>query len=331
MSGNNNDKSVIEMAAAVWAIRSQEASLREADIIALTEWLEASDDHADAYRRALGTWLALGETAPAAPAAADNVIQMPVRRAPPQRRAVLGWGVGGAIAASIAAIAGVSLYMTQPAAIETFSTVKGERKTVTLADGTVLMLNTNSQVSVALDRGRRAVTLDRGEVSVDVAADKRPFTLDTADVRITDIGTEFNVLNQEDAIHVTVKSGVVSLKPSAPGSQAMTVRAGQQGVHYRGETVSALKNTDPQQAFAWQTAHAIYRDQPLSLVVKDLNRYFDTPLIVDDETGKLRLTAILTLDSERAVAGRLEQFLSLEAKTTDKGIVLKRNADSPST
>ena len=51
---------------------------------------------------------------------------------------------------------------------------------------------------------------------------------------------------------------------------------------------------------------------------------FDKPIVVDDEAGKLRLTAILTLDSERAVVGRLEQFLPLDATATDKAIVLRR-------
>jgi transmembrane sensor len=330
MSGKHEDVSVIELAAAVWAVRSQTAGFREADIVALTEWLEASDAHADAYRRALGVWIDAGEAAQVSPQAEqpaeDNVIHLSSHTRPaPRRRSLLGWGIGGAVAASIAAVVGVSLYMTQPVPAETYSTVKGERRAVTLADGTRLMLNTDSQVSVVMGRSSRSVTLTRGEVSVEVAADAgRPFTLDTEDLRITDIGTEFNVLRQDDAVHVTVKSGMVSLKPAAAGSQALTVQAGQQGIHRTGSLTSSLKNADPQQAFAWRTSHAIYRDQPLSIVVKDLNRYFDKPIVVDDEAGKLRLTAILTLDSERAVVGRLEQFLPLDATATDKAIVLRR-------
>ncbi len=327
MSGKHEDASVIELAAAVWAVRSQGTAFREADIVALTEWLEASDDHADAYRRAIGVWIDAGEAVETTPV--DNVIHLSSRPAP-KRRSLLGWGVGGAVAASIAAVVGVSLYMTQPVPAETYTTAKGERRAITLADGTKLMLNTDSQISVAMGRSRREVTLMRGEVSVEVAADaKRPFTLDTEDLRISDIGTEFNVLRQDDAVQVTVKSGMVSLKPAAAGSQALTVQAGQQGVHRNGALTSLLQNADPQQAFAWRTSHAIYRDQPLSLVVKDLNRYFDKPIVVDDETGKLRLTAILTLDSERAVVGRLEQFLPLDATATDEAIVLRRAGARP--
>ncbi|MBP2161695.1 MULTISPECIES: FecR domain-containing protein [Asticcacaulis] len=327
MSGKHEDASVIELAAAVWAVRSQNTGFREADIIALTEWLEASDAHADAYRRALGVWLDAGDAAETA-APVDNVIHLASHMRPaPKRRNLLGWGVGGAVAAGLAAVVGVSLYMTQPVPTETYSTAKGERRAVTLADGTKLMLNTDSQVSVAMGRTRREVTLTRGEVSVEVAADaRRPFALDTEDLRITDIGTEFNVLRDDDAVQVTVKSGMVSLKPAGAGSQPLTVQAGQQGIHRNGALTSSLKNADPQQAFAWRTSHAIYRDQPLALVVKDLNRYFDKPIVVDEEAGKLRLTAILTLDSERAVVGRLEQFLPLDAKTTDKAIVLRRAA-----
>lgn len=319
------------MAASVWAVRSQDAGFREADIVALTQWLEASDEHARAYRRALGVWLDAGEAARTVPAPAENLIHLAGRSRPaPKRRAFLGWAVSGAVAASIAATVGVSLYMTKPVPAETYGTVKGERREVILSDGTKLMLNTDTQLSVVMGRTHRSVTLARGEVSVDVARDaQRPFSLDTEDLHITDIGTEFNVLRQDDAVHVTVKSGVVSLKPVAAGGQPLTVRAGQQGTHRTGALTSSLQNADPQQAFAWRTSHAIYRDQPLSLVVKDLNRYFDTPIVVDDEAGKLRLTAILTLDSERAVVGRLEQFLPLDATATDKAIVLRRAAARP--
>ena len=322
MASNIEDANVIELAAAQWVVRSQSENVREIEIVALTEWLEASDQHAEAYRRALGLWYDL--TPEAAVEAPVNVVSMSVFRArKAQRPAFVPWAAGGAVAAALALVVCLPLMNKAPAA-ENFATAKGEHRTVTLADGSQLMLNTDTQVSVRIGKsGARAVTLDHGELALQVVHNpQRPFTLDTGDVRITDLGTEFAVLNQSGQVRVAVRSGSLSVKPSH--GDAVTLLAGDTIVHGADDTATPVVQGDTQTAFAWQSGHAIYRDQPLSMVVKDLNRYFAKPIIVDDEVGKLRLTAILNMDSESSVVGRLEDFLSLEAHETDAGIVLSR-------
>ncbi len=334
MAGNPGDIDEVELAAAQWVVRSQSDTVREAEIVALTAWLEASDRHADAYRRALSTWYGI-EIKPATSEpvrASANIVPFPrVRdRAPkrPVRRPVM-WSVAGAVAATVVAAAGLPLLIKPagPPAV-TYATAKGQKQSVTLADGSMLMLNTDTRLSVRLDRGSRAVVLERGELALRVVHDEaRPFTVDAGDVRLTDIGTEFNVLRQPAAVRVTVREGAVSFAPHAAGAGTLTLNAGDTGVHADGETTSRKSHGDTQTAFAWQTSHAIYKDQALSDVVADLNRYYDKPIIVDDATGRLRLTAILTLDSESSVVGRLEDFLSLEARETPQGIVLSRATD----
>ncbi len=333
MPQNPGDIDEIDLAAAQWVVRSQSDSLREAEIIALTAWLEASETHADAYRRALGTWYGI-DLQPAAQAPADQATDtvVPLSRALDRRPVKAGmarrtalWSAVGAIAATVVAVAALPLLPHRENPATVYTTAKGQRRSVTLADGSLLMLNTDTRVSVRMDAGRRAVVLDRGEVALRVVHnEKRPFTVDTGGVRLTDIGTEFNVLRQSSAIRVTVREGAVRLAPQASGADILTLHAGDTGVHSDGETASRVTRGDPQTAFAWQTSRAIYRDEALSDVVADLNRYYDKPIIIDDATGKLRLTAILTLDSESSVVGRLEDFLSLEARETAQGIVLRR-------
>jgi len=332
MAGNPDDIDEVELAAAQWVVRSQSDSLREVEIVALMDWLEASDIHADAYRRALGTWYGI-DLKPGAsqqdiePASANVVSLSRVLDRRSAGRRGHTWSIAGAIAATLVAAVCLPLLMKpQPPAAMTYATAKGQKQSVTLADGSVLMLNTDTRVSVRMDNGRRAVVLEQGELALRVVHDEaRPFTVDAGDVRLTDIGTEFNVLRQPGAVRVTVREGAVSLAPQAAGARALTLKAGDTGIHADGQTTSRMSRGDTQTAFAWQTSHAIYRDQALSDVVADLNRYYDKPIIVDDATGQLRLTAILTLDSESSVVGRLEDFLSLDARDTPQGIVLSRS------
>lgn len=331
-SGDNitaDDAAAIELAA-LWVVRAQAETVSEADIIALTEWLEASDHHAEAYRDAYAVWAGV-QQAPAITHEKEtaSIIAFRARRMKPAlKHGFMVWG-GGAIAAGLALLVILPMVPHNSVPAVTYATAKGERQSFTLADGTVLMLNTDTRVTTQISKGQRALKLEKGEVALTVVHDaSRPFTIDAGDTQISDIGTEFNVLSQDDTVRVTVKSGVVSLKPNAAGSHAIVLRAGELGVHHFGDEDSRLTKVDAQEAFAWQSRHAIYRDQPLSVVVKDLNRYFDKPIIVDEETGKLRLTAILTLDSESSVVGRLEDFLSLDAQSTDRGILLRRSAGS---
>lgn len=322
----------IETMAALWAVRAQGDAFGEADIVALTEWLEADDRHADAYRRAVHEWhgfdlgLEPAEQA-AAPAEIPVVIRLADRKPRSTRLPVWAWGAGGALAACLAAALVLPL-IAKPDPVAVYQTVKGQRQTIALADGSELNLNTDTKVSVQVGKAGRRVVLERGEVALKVVHDeKRPFTLDSGDVRLTDIGTEFNVLRGESDTRVTVREGSVGLTPiRSDGSPPVVLRSGDLGVHRDGVFASTVNKVNADEAFAWQTAHAVYRNQPLSVVVKDLNRYFDVPIMVDKDAGQMRLNAVLTLDSESSVVGRLQEFLPLDVKTTAQGIVLSRGS-----
>jgi transmembrane sensor len=324
----------IQAMAAFWAVRAQGDAFGEADIVALTEWLEASDAHADAYRDAVALWegfdlsQAIAEPVAAPQTEIPVVVHLADRKPRPVRSPIWTWGAGGAIAAGLAAAFILPQIAAKPDPVAVYQTVKGQRQTITLADGSELKLNTGTQVSVQIGKVGRRLKLDHGEVALKVVHDeKRPFTLDTGDVRLTDIGTEFNVRRDEADTQVTVREGSVSLKPiKAADADAVVLRSGDLGVHRDGVFASTVNRVNAEEAFAWQTAHAVYRNQPLSVVVKDLNRYFETPIMVDKDAGQMRLNAVLTLDSESSVVGRLQEFLPLDVKTTAQGIVLSRGS-----
>jgi len=325
MSDQTDHQSAIDRTAAQWVVRGLGPDLRDSDLMDLTLWLEASELHAVAYDRALRLWAQIDADVTTAQTEARptaEIVDFASRRAhKPERKSsqkvpLWTWASGGA--AAVAAMLIVFVMPQTPA--QTYETAKGKTQTVTLADGSILSLNTNTRVSVRLLRDGRRITLEKGELALKVVHDeKRPLVLKTGDMTITDIGTEFNVRREAGLVDVSVREGEVSI-----GSGDLHLHRGDKIVHAEGGTATTLTHIDPDEAFAWQTAHAIYRNAPLSEVVKDLNRYYDKPFIVDDQSGKLRLTAILTLDSESAVAERLEDFLPVKARATDSGIYLGR-------
>jgi transmembrane sensor len=325
MSQSHEIQTGVADIAAQWVVRSQAEAFAEADILALTEWLEADPLNAQAFEDALLIWDDAG-TLEARPMAADVVNLSAFRDRKTARKPL--WQSPAAmtgIAAALTAAILLPMFALKNAPVNVYETHRGQSQTIALADGSTLQLNTDTRVSVQLSAHARTLVLDRGELALKVTHDvNRPLTLTAGDARITDIGTEFNVRRDGNAVAVAVREGEVAL--SDTGASTTTLQRGDTAIHQGGTAGATVSHGDPDQAFAWQTAHAIYRDQPLSIVVKDLNRYFDKPIIVDDQAGKLRLSAILTLDSEPLVVRRLQFYLPVQAKTTDSGIYLSADA-----
>lgn len=340
MSQSQDIENDIALRAAQWVVCAQADSFGDSDILSLAEWLEADIAHARAFEAALITWNDAEALRQAMPArTAEDVISLSdFRRRVTARKASI-WrspilrssGALAGMAAALTAAILMPMLALKSAPVRIYETHKGQRQTVALDDGSSLELNTDTRVSVQLSGHARKLVLERGEVALKVTHDaSRPLTLTAGDAKITDLGTEFNVRRDDDGtVAVAVREGEVQVAEAQAadgGATAATLHRGDVAVHRAGGSGTVVTHGDPDQAFAWQTRHAIYREQPLSVVAKDLNRYFDKPIIVDDQAGKLRLSAILTLDSEPLVVRRLQDFLPVQAKTTDSGIYLSADA-----
>ncbi|MEI9904221.1 MAG: FecR domain-containing protein [Asticcacaulis sp.] len=124
-----------------------------------------------------------------------------------------------------------------------YQTAKGERRQVALADGSVLMLNTDTKVSVQMGAHDRKLTLDHGEVALKVTHDAaRPLTLTAGDTTIRDLGTEFDVLRDAGSVKVAVREGEVSL------GHGQTLRAGDMSLHQEGRAGNDVSRVDADEA-----------------------------------------------------------------------------------
>jgi transmembrane sensor len=88
-------------------------------------------------------------------------------------------------------------------------TATGERRTVVLANGTQIILNTASVIDVHFDDTVRLVTLIRGEILVTTAHDTGPgiehlFIVETSQGRLRALGTPFAVRQRENDSHISM-------------------------------------------------------------------------------------------------------------------------------
>ncbi|MDB5418751.1 MAG: hypothetical protein JWP50_2170 [Phenylobacterium sp.] len=333
------DDDAVAEAAAGWFVRLQGEDASGDDWLAFERWLAAAPAHARAYRRLERLWVEVEAQAPAIAAAMDAPMVVPTDHpAPARRRARRAttprfanrrtWLAGaGALAASVALV--VVMVAERPPAqppAMTYSAAPGTTRIIRLADGTQMRLNADSTLRVSLGSDARRVVLTDGEAAFDVTHDpKRPFLIAVGDRQVRVVGTEFNLRHRGGLTELTVRRGVVEVRPEAGAAPPVRVAAGQQLAHRDGAAATQVSPVDPGDAFAWTEGQLIYRDRPLSEVAADLARRFGRPIsTADARTGDLRFTGVLVTDDETAVMRRLEGFAPVKAERIRGGIVLRR-------
>jgi transmembrane sensor len=153
-----------------------------------------------------------GSHAPSAsrgPVAASEPKEARAARPPLWRRPVL-------VAASVAivlALAGGIVWRTQRYPL--YTTDIGERRSITLADGSTVDLNARSRLRIEFSGSERRVELLGGQALFQVAKDKhRPFIVASGEATVRAVGTQFDVYRKDSGTTVTVLEGRVAVYAS---------------------------------------------------------------------------------------------------------------------
>jgi transmembrane sensor len=311
--------------AAVWLVRVQSDAATGEDWLALERWLAGAPERLAAFEAVERLSAELDEHAPELLARLDRPASVHALRPrrPAARRA--RWRPAWAVAASlvIAAVAFWRLYPPPPSA-QVFSTALGERRTVILADGSRIDLNSASRLVARVGARSRRVTLVGGEAVFDVAKDPdHPFVISVGDERVRVVGTEFDILRHQGRITVTVSRGVVEVKPARPGGAATRLVAGQQLSHREGEPGAVVAPAAVQDVFAWRKGYLVYRDRRLGEIAADLGRYYATPVRVEGPAAGLTFTGVLKLGRQDEVLAQLQSFLPIEVVRRQDRIILR--------
>jgi transmembrane sensor len=172
------------------------------------------------------------------------------------------------------------------------------------------------------------VTLSEGQAIFDVAHEaRRPFFVAAGDRTVRVVGTQFDVRRLAGKVSVTVARGAVEVRPAdgAPG-KAYRLHPGQRLDHQEGAAVVQVATAEPDEVLGWRTGRLVYRGQPLSEVVADLNQQFATPIRIEDPTlAATPISGVLVLDDQAAVIRRLALLVPISAVRSGPTLVLKRD------
>jgi transmembrane sensor len=200
-----------------------------------------------------------------------------------------------------------------------YHTETGKLREIQLADGSRLLLNTNSAVSVDFKDSLRQITLHHGQASFTVAKDmQRPFEVISGGLIVRALGTVFEVYNPDDSeISVTVQEQAVAARVQK-GAQASTdssinIQQGQQLRYRPGGTLQQAESVELNQTAAWQQHRLFINDRPLSELIAELDRYRVGRIFLSDEKLKnLRVTGVFSLDNPDDILNSVRKVLALE-------------------
>lgn len=186
------------------------------------------------------------------------------------------------------------------------ATSAGERRSVSLPDGSLVLLGAASILTVAegYGEGAREVSLT-GQAFFTVTHDEeRPFRVRVGEALVEDLGTEFDVraYEGEDAVRVAVASGVVAVRRSATTlgrSEADAVLQPRDvATISSGGEVTLQRNVDVSLFTAWTTGRLVFTDAPFRDVAAELGRWYGVEVRVSDPALLARhLTATFEAES----------------------------------
>jgi transmembrane sensor len=168
---------------------------------------------------------------------------------------------------------------------EIYTTDVGEQRSITLIDGSTVVLDAQSRLQVQLTPHERSFHLLEGQALFAVASDpSRPFRVHTSTATIEAMGTEFNVRTQS-ATTVAVLGGVVRLyshvgvEPSGyhddhGSSTDPTQLAAGEGVSINesGQITDRTK-VDRATVTAWEQRRLVFSHALLEDIAREFNRY----------------------------------------------------------
>lgn len=235
----------------------------------------------------------------------------------PSRRGVL---VGGALAAGFA-VGGVLMWRQQPIIHET---AVGERRTVTLPDGSQVTLNTATRLAARFGGDRREVILETGEALFDVAhRDGAPFDVLSQDGRIRVTGTRFNVYRQAAFTQVDLLEGGVSVGPASGVGSTARLRPGQAVRLAASGQPGPILVAQAARIDDWNQGRISFDAAALSEAVAEMNRYSRTPLrILTPSLNRLQIDGVFEAGDTAAFARAVARLHGVSARTDGKAWTL---------
>lgn len=272
----------IDADAALWAARVDAGPLDAEQERALESWLDGDVRRQGAFAKARAVALHADRAKALGSDFRPEEFVEKAQPSPSRRRMLMVGGATAAIAASVAI--GIGIAWRQDG--NRYRTQLGQVRVVSLEDGSVVTLNTASELVVNFTETARAVQLVAGEALFDVAHDAhRPFIVDAGEALVRAIGTSFTVRRLVEApVEVLVREGVVEVSRREAAAATTRITANERAVARPTVAIQTVAVPEPQvdREIAWRDGRIAFEGETLRQAAAEFSRYSDTRIVFDD-------------------------------------------------
>lgn len=341
-------------AAVDWLERLDKHDLSEAELHAWLAWFGASDQNRRAFEE-LQTLVGRLRALP--PELREEMhrrtlsVQPSVQRDHVSRRNAV-WAVAASLVGAVLAVS-VWWWNFRDSPAIFYSAPVDQHRTVQLNDGSALVLGSNSTASVQYTSAQRIVDVERGEAYFEVQHDpERPFVVRAGAVRVTAIGTAFNVRRRSDEVSVTVTQGKVEVLREAQAElqdesrsdvssrvstrpspdKLMRIAVGQRIVIPVSYVASRTAGSTDAQRSTWQDDRIQFVNSSLRDVLAMVNRVAKVPIVIDDpRVADLTYSGTIMREHVDEWIASLPRIYPLQAvRLQDGGVTLVTRTESDS-
>lgn len=198
-------------------------------------------------------------------------------------------------------------------------------KTQTLPDGSDFTLSKDAELSYLKGNysQERAISLKKGKVYLHVQkAAGAKFTVQTAEVLVTVLGTKFSVEQLNGNTKVLVEEGRVKVQNPLLESDSLILTAGMGAYVSKGKLQLLVQEPNE---MAWANKKLVFESMPLHKVIANLSSAYNKPILLKaSQLRNEKITAQFTNQELDEVLQVLSKLYNLDIKETNDTIILFR-------
>jgi transmembrane sensor len=310
-----------------WLSRMHSGDFSLAEQRQLEAWRVADPAHDRAWQQAWKVWRGVEGLRGRAIPGSEPMLQERYRK--PQSRPIHDtpyrpprWALAIACTAVLAVT--LAAFFPLPAWRADYLTGKGEQRSLILADGSRVTLNTATALAVHFDNSVRRVELLAGEAFFEVAKNaQRPFVVNAGGSEVRAIGTAFDVKSQSAQTRVELLEGIVEIRDAQLHRERLT--AGQSALI--GANNIALQTVTPPESMAlWREGYLQFDGVPLREAVAQINQYRPgRVLLLNPALADKRISGLFRLDAlDQAISSLKAAVPELEISSITPYLVVLR-------
>jgi transmembrane sensor len=304
-----------EAQAAEWLIRLESEPTAET-VAQWRAWLESDARRRVAFVRIENGWYQTNCLKKLRPL--DGAVDINLLRPPARPRSLRSLAQASLAVGILAALLLSAAWLHDPLDHD-YRTDLGGFQRARLPDGSTVLLNTDSEITVHYSQSARVVSLIRGEALFTVAHDPtRPFEVESSGIIVRALGTSFDVRQVDDsAVEILVAAGTV-----ATGRDLMLVTGDDMMRDARGNSRREhLSATDMDHRLAWIHGE-IWLQGTLADAVAEFNRYNSRKLVLTDSAlATLRVGGSFTATDPKAFIAALERVFAIRALASGDAVI----------